>query len=777
MKPNSAVSPPQPSANAGRIIRSVFESLAPGTLALLLPFVTCRAAILPRACVYNPSLGPSLTWHDAPSLVADDALFALLGGGIVALVGMGRMRGRLVAAVRRAGQCLLLSVVILIAMTQYLVYAEIGLFPSITVFGRFLAPRGPFLDTVTSFLNLQTLGLLAACLAYPWAVVRVAARFRRTAAALTVATALALIAGIFWPVEPPVAAIAAHPFRKLAPADFERPTPADPEVLPEAPEFRSISGLSRRADCADRVRRIERASFVVVILESTADQYLFADGDWRYPSLRRIAAGGLRFPQYYSGAGRSNPAVYSLLSGRYLNPHDAWWDTAAELPRPSLPRLLKRQDYQTGFFLSGCFRFFFDGPLFRGLGWDICQDGDELASLYDIPSHRREGQGGCIDDAVLIDHALRWIDERLALVAQPPSAVGHPDSPMASASGGPPAVAQREPVSPLLCVIYTGIPHTPYQFHADGPHAIHRGEDLTALQGYENQLAHVDAQLGRLYDQLLAAGFFDHGFLVITGDHGEAFGQHPGNFVHGLELYDENVRVPLLVVNPRRIEPGECRTAGAHVDLSPTLLDLAGLVPDPDMQGVSLLAAEGPEMVFLVSALDAPKLGLVDGPHKFIYHTDTRAAGLYDLARDPGETRDLSSTHPDLVRRYRSWVKTFVHHELTPPALRDASPAGREYHEGRRLRRQGRPSAAADHFRRALQLRPDDPVAREQLGWCHYDIGQDRMRYARWASAAEQFAEALHWLPDEPEVRAAYQEAVDRAERREPSQGDGPATD
>ncbi len=765
MKPVLTEQPPQPPSTAGRIVRSIVESLAPGTLALLLPFIACRAAILERACVYNPSLGPSLSWHSAPALFADDALFALLGACIVALVGMGRKRGRLRAAVQRGAQCLLLSAATLLALTQYLVYAEIGLFPSITVFGRFLTPGGQFFSTAASLMNFQTLGLMAACIGYPFAVLKIVQRHRRTSAALTVAAALLLIAGLFWPVDPPVAAIAAHPFRELVPADFERPTPADPEVSPVPSEFRSISGDARRDDCASRVRRADCASLVVVVLESTADQYLFSDGDWLYPSLRRMAAGGLRFPHYYSGAGRSNPAVYSLLSGRYLNPHDAWWDTAAELPRPSLPRLLKQHGYQSGFFLSGCFRFFFDGPLFRGLGWDLCQDGDDLASLYDIPDHQREGQGGCIDDAVLIDHALRWIEGRLAPVARPPSAGP------ANVAQPPSAVEPIRAPDPFLCVIYTGIPHTPYQFHADGPYSIHHGDELPPLQRYENQLAYVLVQIGRLYNELAARGFFDHGFLVITGDHGEAFGQHPGNFVHGLELYNENVRVPLLVVNPQHVEPGECRTPGAHVDFSPTLLDLVGLAPDPDMQGVSLLAAEGPEMVFLVSALDAPKLGLVDGPHKFIHHTDSRASNLFDLARDPGETHELAAAQPDLVRRYRSWVKTFVHHELTPPTLRDASPAEREYNEGRRLRRVGRPSAAADHFRRALQLRPDDAAAREQLGWCYYDIGRDRMRYSRWKSAAEQFAEAMRLLPDEPKVRTAYQETLDRAERRDPPLG------
>ena len=719
------------SAHWGFFVK-ILGAVAPGLLALFVPFVLLRLASLPRALVFNPSLNSSMLRHSIPALFADDVLFAGLGGLVIALLGWARKDKGWRRWIPRSAQFAVLVAATVMSTTQYRVYAEIGMVPSAIVFRRFLRPGGPFLASTEFILNLETLGWVLFAVVVPWLVFRLAERFRRVGLAVTSTAVALMFVGWLWSVAPPVTAVMQHPFRKLARADFELPTPKDPEVTKEPPDFRSISGLSYRDRCRSYVERVPNGNLIVVILESTAAQYLYENGKWRYPNLRRMAANALHFPHYYSGAGRSNPAVHMLLTSRYLNPNDAWWETVGEQPEPSLSRHLGLRDYKTGFFLSGCFKFFFDGPLFTGLGWDVCQDGNVLASLYQIPWEQREQRGGCIDDKQLIDHCVKWID------------------------------TSRKEQRRFLSVIYPGVPHVPYTFCAKGPHAIHIGDNLTARQLYENQLAYIDIQLGRLYDHLVKVGFFENGFLVITGDHGEAFSQHPGNVIHGADVYEENLRVPLLIVNPRRIQSFVCRTPGSHVDLAPTLLDLVGVSPDSGMEGVSLLSDEGPAMVFLITTLDAVSFGLVDGPYKYIYRVLEERSELYRLDDDPGELDDLAQREHELVRKYRSWVKSFVYHTLTPTPIRNATPAEQEYYEGRRLLNRGRPSAAIWHFRNALRTRMDYPEAREQLGSCYFEIGLDRMRYSRWDQAVSQFREAVRILPDRADVHAACSDALVR---------------
>jgi arylsulfatase A-like enzyme len=701
-------------------------------LALAAPFILLRAAVAPRAVAFNPSLNLSAWWQSAPALLSEDVMFALVGGIVLALLGLGRRSKRRGRWLCSAVQLLLLAAATMVATLQYRVFYEVGLLPSFNMLRQFLQADRRYLPTLGALATWPSLGLLLAAALLPCLLFRLAERWRRAALIGLIPALVVMLIGWFWPMPPAVAAIAGHPFRRLLPADFETPTPQDPEVAATAPSFRSISGLGKRDDCQERVSRVPSANLLLVILESTSDQYLYSDGQWRYPNLRRMAAGAVCFPHYYSPAGRSNPAIHTMFTSSYLVPSDAWWPIEEQEPPMPLPRYLTQHGYQTSLFISGSFTYFFDGPLFRGMGWDACQDGDELAALYHVPWEEREPQGGCINDALLMDHAMRWIDRRL------------------------------QEAKPFLTVLYTGVPHTPYVFCSEGPHAIYTQGRLTAQEHYENQLGYVDAQLGRLYDHLLETSFFHKGFLVVTGDHGEAFGQHPGNYIHGTDIFEENVRVPFLIVNPEHVQPGLCETPGSHLALAPTLLDLAGLPPAESMQGTSLLAGEGPDMVFLITTLDWVSFGLVDRPYKYIYRASAKRSELYRLDHDPEERVNLADAEPVLTAAYRSWVKSFLYHTLTPEVLRHPSPATREYYEGRRLLLRARPSAAVVHFRRALALRPEYRQAREALASSYFEIGLDRMRYSRWDQAALAFQEALLWAPDRSEVRAACADALVR---------------
>jgi len=149
--------------------------------------------------------------------------------------------------------------------------------------------------------------------------------------------------------------------------------------------------------------------------------------------------------------------------------------------------------------------------------------------------------------------------------------------------------------------------------------------------------------------------------MVVFGDHGEAFGQHDGNFGHSLFIYDENVRVPLLITTigstslPRLPAPSRAsrvRRVASVIDIAPTILDLLGLPADPLHEGASLLAPRE-RMALFYTDYTLGWLGLRDGCWKYAYEIDSRRSRLFDVCADPGETADRSREETRRVDAYR----------------------------------------------------------------------------------------------------------------------------
>jgi phosphoglycerol transferase MdoB-like AlkP superfamily enzyme len=190
--------------------------------------------------------------------------------------------------------------------------------------------------------------------------------------------------------------------------------------------------------------------------------------------------------------------------------------------------------------------------------------------------------------------------------------------------------------------------HHPYDTPARGPFAVRSEEDR-----YLNALHYGDQSLGALFDGLKQRGLFTNTVFVIFGDHGEAFGQHAGNFAHTLFLYEENVHVPFVIVAPGKLA-GETRITRALslIDVAPTLLDLLGIPIPKEFQGESWLNPETRLSLFYTD-YSLPLVGLRDGPWKFIGELGTARHQLYDLRSDPNERTNLHTHFPRQVAGYR----------------------------------------------------------------------------------------------------------------------------
>jgi arylsulfatase A-like enzyme len=112
--------------------------------------------------------------------------------------------------------------------------------------------------------------------------------------------------------------------------------------------------------------------------------------------------------------------------------------------------------------------------------------------------------------------------------------------------------------------------------------------------------------------------------------------------------------VPLLIWYPRRYRvPARSATIGSHVDLAPTIADLAGFPAAPDWQGRSLFAAARAPRAYFYVAEDHFTLGVREENWKYIFDLREGSEELYDLSRDPSEQQNLAALQPERCARLR----------------------------------------------------------------------------------------------------------------------------
>jgi arylsulfatase A-like enzyme len=195
--------------------------------------------------------------------------------------------------------------------------------------------------------------------------------------------------------------------------------------------------------------------------------------------------------------------------------------------------------------------------------------------------------------------------------------------------------------------------------HYLDPHAeyvVHEGFDFGSDQraAYDSEVAFTDHQVGRVLEALAKSPFKDRTVVILTSDHGEAFGEHGMNR-HGFELWDVLIRVPLLIAVPG-LEPARHDERRSLIDLAPTVLELFGLpLPADDgrdfLSGTSLvpdlLTPNGKAISRRPIFVDLPESPFVPERQAFIENdlklitSRSRPMGLYDLANDPDENQNL----------------------------------------------------------------------------------------------------------------------------------------
>jgi arylsulfatase A-like enzyme len=171
---------------------------------------------------------------------------------------------------------------------------------------------------------------------------------------------------------------------------------------------------------------------------------------------------------------------------------------------------------------------------------------------------------------------------------------------------------------------------------------------------YDASVAFADEEIGRLLEHLP-----EETLVVITGDHGEEFREH-GGFLHGHTVYEELVHVPLLVTGPGICSDRTNDELVSHVDIGPTIAELAGIPGFDDASGRSLSASllrgrssrRSAPVFSILEVGESKVIGVRRDSWKLVYDDVNERATLFDLSTDPGELQDVAAAEPRVLRKF-----------------------------------------------------------------------------------------------------------------------------
>lgn len=374
------------------------------------------------------------------------------------------------------------------------------------------------------------------------------------------------------------------------------------------------------------------------------------------PNMDRIAGEGVRFSNMFVTTSLCGPSRATNLTGKYAHLHGVRRNGLALPPdQPTFPEILKEAGYETAFIGKWHNRDQAEGRNFDYTFMFKGQGRYENPVIAENFGPGREYAGHVTD--ILTDAAVRFLKYRdrqkpfcLCLWFKAPHRSWHPP----------------ERVKNLFNDAEMPVPANYNDDYRGRPEAVRNADmrigdfddvpDLnTFLRRYYACLAAVDENVGRVLDALKDLGYEKDTVVLYSGDNGFFLGEH--HFFDKRLMYEESIRVPLLVKYPRLVTPGTTDSRMVlNIDVAPTLLDLAGLPVPAGMNGRSIKPLLKNQKAawrqdFLYEYYEYPAVHMVRKHRgvrterwKYIhYFEEPEEFELYDLKNDSHEMNNLAS--------------------------------------------------------------------------------------------------------------------------------------
>ena len=323
------------------------------------------------------------------------------------------------------------------------------------------------------------------------------------------------------------------------------------------------------------------------------------------PHIDALRRDGVLFERAYSHVPLTLPSHVSMLTGKLPFEHGVRNNLGFSLDPslPTLPSLLKTRGYATGAAVSA---YVLRGASGLSASFDDYDDAVAIRGGESVGAQQRPGR-----ETVAI--ARTWIE--------------------------------RHKGAPFFYMLHLFEPHTPY-----APPEPHRSRWPLP---YDGEIAAADEIVGELLASLKQQGIYDKALIVFLSDHGEGLGEH-GEAEHGIFLYQEAIRVPLIVKLPGNARANT--SSAAPVGLTDVFATVARTV-GAEAPGVSLFDPPQPRRIYAESLYPRIHLGwselrsLVDGQHQYI---EAPKPELYDLAADPSEKSNVLASQRRVSAAFRT---------------------------------------------------------------------------------------------------------------------------
>lgn len=379
---------------------------------------------------------------------------------------------------------------------------------------------------------------------------------------------------------------------------------------------------------------------IVVVGESVGAKYLSLYGSKlrTWPRMEAEAAHSLTFRNFYAHIANTSNALFAMTLSHY--PPLTWTEATAEvtrMPGTTVAQVLQRCNYRTAFISGGDNSFADQDDFIKDRGYDTTWD------CRDANAPMAFSWG--VQDKAMVDMVLRYVDQG------------------------------RDSSKPFYIFAWSQGTHHPYYLPPNIPRTDFLKGDRSYgdipedLNKYLNSLTELDRQLGRLFDALRERGLDRDTVVIVTGDHGQAFGAPHKGYYHSGNVYDEDVHVPMVVWSPALFPQGAVSDAvSSQVDLSPLILDLLGIPAPAGWQGHSPLDSAHEHRAYFFGMRNDYLYGVREGAFKYIFNASQGRGELFNLIDDPDEHTDLSASRPDLSRTLRerlaAWVEYDQHHPV-----------------------------------------------------------------------------------------------------------------
>ncbi len=340
-----------------------------------------------------------------------------------------------------------------------------------------------------------------------------------------------------------------------------------------------------------------KPDIVIFILESVGSEYF----DFNRTKYFRSGEPVVTVNNFFVPVPHTTPSIYSILTGNYGDYRNRQRLNEAE-GKYSLPTLLKEYDYRP--------LFFYSGPVyFENLNFMLGQAGFDVYDMEYYKNKKNPVTG-------LPYSSFSWGVDDMALFDEVASLRIDKSSPL------------------FLCIGFSST-HSPYFNPAK--EFFNRYDNSTVLGRYRNCIDYEIYIIDKIVQLMLSSN--SNTIFIITGDHGESFGEH-GFVKHSFSLYNSELKVPFSIRHSL-LQKINSSNSGSIIDLYPTLIDLLGISQPVEVNGRSIFSYGYNLKLFISSWKHGDSKGMIFNDTKFLYSRTSDT--LYEMDLNDNVKADISS--------------------------------------------------------------------------------------------------------------------------------------